>query len=57
MRTKPEFRVGDRGEGQKQGIVRDVFQFAGLWWLAFKGEPNWRYEPSQFKRVAYQPAR
>ena len=50
MRTKPEFRVGDRvvfiGAGQKQGIVRDVFRFAGLWWLALEGEPNWRYEPS-----------
>ena len=56
MRTKPEFRVGDRvvfiGAGQKQGIVRDVFRFAGLWWLALEGEPSWRYEPSQFKRVA-----
>ena len=56
MKAKPEFRDGDRvvfiGERQKRGIARDVFQFAGLWWLAFEGEPNWRYEPSQFKRVA-----
>lgn len=56
MKAKPEFRVGDRvvfiGERQKRGIARDVFRFAGLWWLAFEGEPNWRYEPSQFKRVA-----
>ena len=24
----------------------------GLWWLAFEGEPDWRYEPGRFKRAA-----
>ena len=56
MKAKPDLKCGDRvvfiGDGQKRGVVSRVFRSAGLWWLAFEGEPNWRYEPSCFKRVA-----
>jgi hypothetical protein len=56
MKTKPDFKFGDRvvflGDREKRGVVRRVFQSGGLWWLAFEGEPDWRYSPAQFKRVA-----
>ena len=55
MKTKPEFKVGDRavfiGDGQKRGVVSRVFRLGGLWWLEFEGESNWRFEPSYFKRA------
>jgi hypothetical protein len=56
MKQKPEFKLGDQvvfiGGRPKRGVVCRVFQSGGLWWLAFEGEPNWRYEPSRFKRAA-----
>jgi hypothetical protein len=56
MKTKPDFRFGDRvvriGEGEKRGVVSRVFRSGGLWWLAFEGEPDWRYAPTHFRRVA-----
>jgi hypothetical protein len=56
MKTKPDFKFGDHvvfiGDRQKRGVVSRVFRSGGLWWLAFEGEPNWRYEPRYFKRVA-----
>jgi hypothetical protein len=56
MKTKPELKAGDRvlhiGESQKRGVVSRVFQFADEWWLEFEGEPNWRYAPRHFDRVA-----
>ena len=55
MKAKPDFKFGDRvirvGGGQKRGVVSQVFRSGGLWWLAFEGEPNWRYEPRYFRRV------
>jgi hypothetical protein len=55
MKTKPEFKVGDRvvftGDGQKRGVVSRVFRMGGLWWLEFEGESNWRFKPSYFKRA------
>jgi hypothetical protein len=57
MKAKPDFKFGDRviriGGSQKRGVVSRIFQSGGLWWLAFEGEPNWRYEPRYFRRVAY----
>jgi hypothetical protein len=56
MKTKPDFKFGDQvvfiGDRQKRGVVSRVFQSGGLWWLAFEGEPTWRYEPRYFRRVA-----
>jgi hypothetical protein len=56
MKTKPEFKVGDRvvfiDDVQKRGVVSRVFRLGGLWWLEFEGKSNWRFEPSYFKRVA-----
>jgi hypothetical protein len=56
MKAKPDFKFGDRvvfiGDRPKRGVVSRVFRFGGLWWLAFEGEPNWRYEPRYFRRVA-----
>jgi len=55
MKTKPDFqfdRVVHISDGQKQGVVSRVFRFGGVWWLAFEGEPNWRYAPRYFRRVA-----
>jgi hypothetical protein len=56
MKTKPDFKFGDRvvsiGDREKRGVVSRVFQSGGLWWLAFEGEPNWRYEPRYFKSAA-----
>jgi hypothetical protein len=56
MKTKPDFKSGDQvvfiGDRQKRGVVSRVFRSGGLWWLAFQGEPEWRYDPSRFKRVA-----
>jgi hypothetical protein len=53
MKTKPDFKFGDQvvfiGGRQKRGVVSRVFRSGGLWWLAFEGEPNWRYEPTYFK--------
>jgi hypothetical protein len=49
MTTKPDFKFGDRvihiGERQKRGVVSRVFRSGGVWWLAFEGEPDWRYSP------------
>jgi hypothetical protein len=56
MKAKPDFKAGDRvvriGDGQKRGLVSRVYQSGGLWWLAFEGEPYWRYSPNRFKRLA-----
>ena len=56
MTTKPDFKFGDRvihiGERQKRGVVSRVFRSGGVWWLAFEGEPDWRYSPRYFRRVA-----
>ncbi|MBV8895228.1 MAG: hypothetical protein JOY52_08900 [Hyphomicrobiales bacterium] len=56
MKKRPDFKFGDRvafiRNDQKQGVVSRVFQFGGLWWLALEGEPDWRYAPGYFKRVA-----
>jgi hypothetical protein len=56
MKTKPEFKVGDRvvfiDDVQKRGVVSRVFRLGGLWWLEFEGKSNWRFEPSYFERVA-----
>jgi hypothetical protein len=56
MKKRPDFKLGDRvafiRDEQKQGVVSRVYQFGGLWWLALEGDPNWRYAPSYFKRVA-----
>jgi hypothetical protein len=49
MKANPDFKFGDRvvfiGDRPKRGVVSRVFQSGGIWWLAFEGEPNWRYEP------------
>jgi hypothetical protein len=29
--------------------VSRVFRSGGVWWLAFEGEPNWRYSPRYFQ--------
>jgi hypothetical protein len=54
MKTKPDFKFGDQvvliADDQKRGAVSRVFQSCGLWWLQLEGEPNWRYEPSHFRR-------
>ena len=56
MTTKLDFKLGDRvihiGERQKRGVVSRVFRSGGVWWLAFEGEPDWRYSPRYFRRVA-----
>ena len=56
MTTKSDFKFGDRvihiGERQKRGVVSRVFRSGGVWWLAFEGEPDWRYSPRYFRRVA-----
>ena len=56
MKAKPDFKFGDQvirvGGGQKRGVVSRVFRSGGVWWLAFEGEPNWRYAPGHFRRVA-----
>jgi hypothetical protein len=56
MTTKPDFKFGDRvihiGERQKRGVVSRVFRSGGVWWLVFEGEPDWRYSPRYFRRVA-----
>ena len=56
MKTKPDFKLGDQvvliGDRQKRGVVSRVFRSGGLWWLAFEGEPDWRYNPSRFKLAA-----
>jgi hypothetical protein len=56
MKKRPDFKFGDRvafiRDEQKQGVVTQVFRSGGLWWLALEGDPNWRYAPSFFKRVA-----
>jgi hypothetical protein len=56
MKTKPDFKFGDRvvliGDEQKCGVVSRVFRSGHLWWLEFQGQPNWRYEPSRFRRAA-----
>jgi hypothetical protein len=56
MTTKPDFKLGDQvvhiGERQKRGVVSRVFRSGGVWWLAFEGEPDWRYSPRYFRRVA-----
>ena len=53
MKTKPDFKFGDQvvftGDRQKRGVVSRVFRSGGLWWLAFEGKPDWRYEPRYFK--------
>ena len=54
--NEADFKFGDRvihiGERQKRGVVSRVFRSGGVWWLAFEGEPNWRYSPRYFRRVA-----
>jgi hypothetical protein len=54
MTTKPDFKFGDRvihiGESQKRGVGSRVFRSGGVWWLAFEGEPDWRYS-RYFRRV------
>jgi hypothetical protein len=55
MKTKADLQFGDqviRISGQKRGVVSRVFQSGGVWWLAFEGEPDWRYAPGSFMRVA-----
>ena len=56
MKAKPDFKFGDRviriGGSQKRGVVSRVFRSGGVWWLAFEGEPDWRYSPRYFRRVA-----
>jgi len=56
MTTRPDFKFGDRvihiGESQKRGVVSRVFRSGGVWWLAFEGEPDWRYSPRYFRRLA-----
>jgi hypothetical protein len=56
MTTKPDFKLGDQvvhiGARQKRGVVSRVFRSGGVWWLAFEGEPDWRYSPRYFRRVA-----
>jgi len=43
------FHIGER---QKRGVVSRVFRSGGVWWLALEGEPDWRYSPKYFRRVA-----
>jgi hypothetical protein len=56
MKKRPDLKLGDRvafiDDHRKQGVVSRVYQSGGLWWLALEGEPNWRYAPGYFKRVA-----
>ena len=57
MTTKPDFKFGDRvihiGERQKRGVIELRLSLRRcLVAKAFEGEPNWRYSPRYFRRVA-----
>jgi hypothetical protein len=53
MKTKPEFKVGDRvvfiDDVQKRGVVSRVFRLGGLWWLEFEGKS--RASPDPLNRI------